>query len=69
MAIASQSLFNMTVGADSSPSSQGLLMPKLQYRFRALFINFGVGGSTQELTKQVLLLTKLQSIFITVEFT
>lgn len=54
MAIASQSLFNMTVGADSTPSSQGLLMPKLQYRFRALFINFGVGGSTQELTKQVM---------------
>jgi hypothetical protein len=54
MAIASNSLFNMTVGADSTPSSQGLLMPKLQYRFRALFINFGLGGSTQELTKQVM---------------
>jgi hypothetical protein len=54
MAIASQSLFNMTVGADNTPSSQGLLMPKLQYRFRALFINFGVGGSTQEITKQVM---------------
>jgi hypothetical protein len=54
MATASQSLFNMTVGADNTPSSQGLLMPKLQYRFRALFLNFGVGGSTQELTKQVI---------------
>jgi hypothetical protein len=54
MAIASQSLFNMTVGADNTPSSQGMLMPKLQYRFRALFLNFGVGGSTQELTKQVM---------------
>jgi hypothetical protein len=54
MATASQSLFNMTVGADNTPSSQGLLMPKLQYRFRALFINFGTGGSTQELTKQVM---------------
>lgn len=54
MATASQSLFNMTVGSDNSPSSQGLLMPKLQYRFRALFLNFGVGGSTQELTKQVM---------------
>ena len=53
MATASQSLFNMTVGADNAASSQGLLMPKLQFRFRALFINFGVGGSTQELTKQV----------------
>jgi hypothetical protein len=54
MATASQSLFNMTVGADNTPSSQGLLMPKLQYRFRALFLNFGTGGSTQELTKQVM---------------
>lgn len=54
MATASQSLFNMTVGSDNTPSSQGLLMPKLQYRFRALFLNFGVGGSTQELTKQVI---------------
>jgi len=54
MATASQSLFNMTVGADNTPSSQGMLMPKLQYRFRALFVNFGVGGSTQELTKQVM---------------
>jgi len=53
MATASQSLFNMTVGADSTTSSQGLLMPKLQYRFRTLFLNFGTGGSTQELTKQV----------------
>jgi len=54
MATASNSLFNMTVGSDNTPSSQGLLMPKLQYRFRALFLNFGVGGSTQELTKQVI---------------
>lgn len=54
MATASQSLFNMTVGSDIGPNSQGLLMPKLQYRFRALFLNFGVGGSTQELTKQVI---------------
>lgn len=58
MATASQSLFNMTVGADNTASSQGLLMPKLQYRFRALFLNFGVGGSTQELTKQVMDVTR-----------
>ena len=54
MATASQSLFNMTVGADNAPASQGLLMPKLQFRFRALFLNFGTGGSTTELTKQVM---------------
>jgi hypothetical protein len=47
MATASQSLFNMTVGSDNTAASQGLLMPKLSIGFRALFINFGVGGSTQ----------------------
>ena len=54
MATASQSLFNMTVASDASSNNQGLLMPKLQYRFRALFLNFGTGGSTTELTKQVM---------------
>lgn len=54
MATASQSLFNMTVASDNATNAQGLLMPKLQYRFRALFLNFGVGGSTTELTKQVI---------------
>ena len=54
MAIASSSLFNMTVASDNAGGNQGLLMPKLQYRFRALFLNFGTGGSTQELTKQVI---------------
>jgi hypothetical protein len=54
MATASQSLFNMTVASDNATNSQGLLMPKLQYRFRALFLNFGVGGATTELTKQVI---------------
>lgn len=63
MATASQSLFNMTVAADNSTNSQGLLMPKLQYRFRALFLNFGVGGSTQELTKQVMDISRPQVQF------
>jgi hypothetical protein len=54
MATASQSLFNMTVASDASSNNQGLLMPKLQFRFRAMFLNFGTGGSTTELTKQVM---------------
>ena len=53
MATASQSLFNMTVSADNAGGNQGLLMPKLQYRFRVNFLNFGV-GSALELTKQVI---------------
>ncbi len=63
MATASQSLFNMTVAADNATNAQGLLMPKLQYRFRALFLNFGVGGSTTELTKQVMDITRPQVQF------
>jgi hypothetical protein len=63
MATASQSLFNMSVGADNTPSTAALLMPKLQFRFRALFLNFGVGGSTQELTRQVIDITRPQLTF------
>jgi hypothetical protein len=51
----SSSLNNMTVplASDQSASTQGLLMPKLRYRFRALFENLGVSTTTTELTKQV----------------
>jgi hypothetical protein len=53
MATASQSLFNMTVASDNAGGNQGLLMPKLQFRFRVNFLNFGTNTSTVELTKQV----------------
>jgi len=54
MAIASQSLFNMTVAGDNSGGNQGLLMPKLQFRFRVNFINLGLGNDGLSLTKQVM---------------
>ena len=55
MATASQSLFNMTVSSDNAGGNQGLLMPKLQYRFRVNFLNFGVDASGGlSLTKQVI---------------
>ena len=54
MATASQSLFNMTVASDNAGGNQGLLMPKLQFRFRVNFLNFGASASTVELTKQVI---------------
>jgi hypothetical protein len=46
----------MTVplASDQSSPVQGLLMPKLKYRFRVLFENFGVSSPTTELTKQVM---------------
>jgi hypothetical protein len=62
MATASQSLFNMTVASDNAGGNQGLLMPKLQYRFRVNFLNFGV-GQTVELTKQVIDVTRPQVSF------
>jgi hypothetical protein len=37
---------------------QGLLMPKLKYRFRVFFENFGVSTPTTELTKQVMDFTR-----------
>jgi len=54
MAIASQSLFNMTVAGDNAGGNQGLLMPKLQFRFRVNFINLGLGNDGLSLTKQVM---------------
>ena len=54
MATASQSLFNMTVASDNAGGNQGLLMPKLQFRFRVNFLNFGTVGDTVSLTKQVI---------------
>jgi hypothetical protein len=55
MATASQSLFNMTVASDNAGGNQGLLMPKLQFRFRVNFLNFGVGSTAGlSLTKQVI---------------
>lgn len=53
MAVASLSKFTVPLANDQSATSQGLLMPKLKYRFRATFINFGVTNPTTELTKQV----------------
>ena len=64
MATASQSLFNMTVASDNAGGNQGLLMPKLQFRFRVNFLNFGVdaaGGLS--LTKQVIDLARPQVQF------
>lgn len=53
MAIASLNKFTVPLASDQSASSQGMLMPKLKYRFRVMFENFGVSTPTTELTKQV----------------
>jgi len=46
------------LASDSSASNQGLLMPKLQYRFRVSLENFGITTPTTELTKQVVDVTR-----------
>jgi hypothetical protein len=46
------SLNNYSVKPGSDVANQGLLMPKLKYRFRVILLGFGVEAST-ELTKQV----------------
>ena len=54
MAISSLSRITVPLASDASNSTQGLLMPKLQYRFRVSLENFGVSaGEVTELTKQV----------------
>lgn len=54
MSVASLSKFTVPLSVGSGTStSQGLLMPKLKYRFRATFNNFGIEKATTELTKQV----------------
>jgi len=54
MAVASLSRMTVPLASDQSASNQGLLMPKLKYRFRVIFENFGVSTPRTELTKQVM---------------
>jgi len=54
MAISTLSKFTVPLANDQSSASQGLLMPKLQYRFRVILENFGVSTPRSELTKQVM---------------
>jgi hypothetical protein len=58
MAIASLNRFTVPLATDQSASTQGLLMPKMKYRFRAVFENFGVSSEKVELTKQVMDITR-----------
>jgi hypothetical protein len=53
MSVASLTKFTVPLASNQSASNQGLLMPKLKYRFRASFEGFGVSADRVELTKQV----------------
>ena len=54
MAVSSLQRMTVPLASDQSASTQGLLMPKLKYRFRVMFENFGISKPTTELTKQVM---------------
>jgi hypothetical protein len=58
MSISTLSKLTVPLASDQSASAQGLLMPKLQYRFRVSLENFGVSTPTTELTKQVVDITR-----------
>ena len=58
MAISTLSKFTVPLANDQSSASQGLLMPKLQYRFRVVLENFGVSTPRSEITKQVVDVTR-----------
>ena len=58
MSISTLSKLTVPLDSNQSASNQGLLMPKLQYRFRVSLENFGVSTPTTELTKQVVDITR-----------
>ena len=58
MAVSSLSRMTVPLASDQSSSTQGLLMPKLKYRFRVMFENFGASTPRTELTKQVIDFTR-----------
>lgn len=63
MSISTLSKLTVPLASNASAGSQGLLMPKLQYRFRVTLENFGVSTPTTELTKQVMDVTRPQVSF------
>ena len=67
MSVSSLTRFTVPLDSDQSASSQGLLMPKLKYRFRAFFENFGVSTPRTELTKQVMDITRPNVSFEEIE--
>ena len=58
MSVSSLSRMTVPLASDQSNPTQGLLMPKLKYRFRVTFENLGVSTPRTELTKQVMDFTR-----------
>jgi hypothetical protein len=58
MAVSSLQRMTVPLASDQSSPTQGMLMPKLKYRFRVMFENFGVSTPRTELTKQVVSISR-----------
>jgi len=54
MSITTLTRMTVPLASDQSATAQGLLMPKLKFRFRVTLENFGVSNPKSELTKQVI---------------
>ena len=67
MAVSSLSRMTVPLASDQSSPVQGLLMPKLKYRFRVVFENFGVSTPRTELTKQVIDFTRPSVTFADID--
>ena len=67
MTVSSLSRMTVPLASDQSSPVQGLLMPKLKYRFRVEFQNFGVSTPRTELTKQVMDFTRPQVEFAQID--
>lgn len=68
MAISTLSKLSVPLATDASSASQGLLMPKLKYRFRVTLQGFGANGTVPtELTKQVMDVTRPKINFEEIE--
>ena len=68
MPIASLNRFTVPLANNQSASTQGLLMPKLKYRFRVTLDGFGVAGTpSTELTKQVMTVSRPSVSFQPIE--
>lgn len=67
MAVSSLTRFTVPLGGNQSATTQGLLMPKLKFRFRGTFENFGVSNPKTEMTKQIMSFARPQITFEPIE--
>ena len=67
MAVSSLTRMTVPLASDQSSPTQGLLMPKLKYRYRVIFENLGVSTPRTELTKQVMIFNRPQINFEEIE--